>query len=122
MVGGVSYNVTYLWDFVGLTYVVSVGLTTLEILWIRFFTIVVLKRMLPLLDDFFGMFFQLANLAVGAFLAIVSAYSEDSYPRNKGGVGLPRFVPIMSKPKNFKPRYQILQNMSLTFTDRQVNL
>ena len=100
----VSYNIAYIWFYVGMTYVVAIGLTSLEIMLLRFFSIVVFKRMLPLLDDFFAIFFQVANLAVGIFLAIVSGSSEDFYPRVKKSLGLPHFVPIMSKPQNFKPR------------------
>ncbi len=101
---GVSYNVAYAWFYIGITYIISIGLTSLEIMMIQFLSIVVLKRMLPLLDDFFAMFFQVANLVIGFFLAVVSGSSEELYPRIKRSLALPQFVPIMSKPQNFNPR------------------
>ncbi len=103
VVGTVSYHAAYVWFYVGMTYLVAIGLTAFEIMLIRFFSIVIWKRMLPLLDDFFAMFFQCANLAVAAFLAIVSGCSEDFYPMVKITLEIPPFVPIMSKPENFKP-------------------
>ncbi len=42
---------------------------------VRHLSIVVLHRVLPICDDFFGMFLGITNLIVGMFLSVISCYS-----------------------------------------------
>ncbi len=102
--GELSYNDLLALFFIGSTYLVAAGLATLEILWIRFYTIVVKKRMLLVIDDFFAQYFQVTNVTLGGFLAMVGCYSDEWYNGLKRSLRLPQFLPIFSQPKTLMPR------------------
>ncbi len=100
----ITYNAQYVWYFMLLTFLVSATLTGLEIMLIRFWIIMVTKRMLSLMDDFFGWFLQWANVTVGLWMALVGSYSDDAYLSSHRMQGLPPYLPDMSRTHRFQPR------------------
>ncbi len=100
----ITYNAQYFWYFLVLTYLVAISMTGWEIMLIRFWIIVVTKRMLPLMDDFFGWFLQWANVTVGLWMALVGSYSDDAYISSHRMQGLPPYLPVMSRIHKFQPR------------------
>ncbi len=100
----ITYNAQHVWFFLLLTYLVSMNLTGLEIFLIRTWIIVATKRMFPLMDDFFGLFFQSANVIVSLWIAMVGSYSDEAYINSHRMQGLPPYLPVMSRIHRFQPR------------------
>ncbi len=63
-----------------------------EFLLMRFISIVVLKRMLPVLEDFFSIFICASNIAIVSMLSLINCFSYRACMQQSQMAGLPSFL------------------------------
>ncbi len=99
-VSTVAFNV---WWFSASTFLISFALTGVEHIILKYLSVVVFQRLLPIMDDFFARFFLLANLATSSFMGLVNCYSEEYFEIEMRASGLPT---SMNRYHKFQPRYE----------------
>ena len=102
-VSTVGFNV---WWFSASTFLVSFALAGMEHILLKYFSVVVFGRVLPIMDDFFARFFLLANVATSSFMGLVNCYSVEYFEIEMRASGLPT---SMNRYDKFKPRYIYLK-------------
>ena len=93
-----SASVYWFWCFVTNAYTYGIFIPAAEHLLIKYISVVVLKRLPTVQDDFFGLFLFLANQIVSAFLSIVNCCTRGNHRALKRIQGLPmelaEFTPL----------------------------
>ena len=64
----------------------------IEIFVYKYMAIVIAKRVLPIVDDFFGTYFFFANMVIGLVAAIAYNFTQDSYEMQSAFSGYPRVI------------------------------
>ncbi len=85
----VSSKVFWAWCFSLNAYTYMVLLVSTEYLVIKCLAVVVMKRVLPILDDFCALFLFLANLLVVSLLAVMNCYTVGNHQAHMRIQGLP---------------------------------
>ncbi len=98
-VNGFSFCV---WWFAASTFIVSMALQGVEHVLLKFLSVVVYQRFLPIADDFFARFLFLSNLFVSSLIGLVNCYSVEFYEIAMRASGLPT---SMNTYDRFQPRY-----------------
>ena len=68
-----------------------------EYLFIKYLAVVIWKRILPIVDDFFGLFILLANFSISAVLAMIPPMLANISFDHLKFVGL-YYIPLMTLP------------------------
>ncbi len=95
-IGPINSVVQWIWWFTGTTFIAFESLSTIECMIIKYLTIVVYKRMLPILDDFVARCQGLVNITVASFMGLVNCYSEEGFIALNRGGGLPPKMVILT--------------------------
>ncbi len=74
------------------------ALYTVEYFAVKFVSIVVMKQMLPIDDDFFSKFLMVANMSVAFVLSMTLGFSHFSETKHLMLRGLPEFININPSP------------------------
>ncbi len=62
----------------------------------KYITIVITKRVLPIVDDFFATYFFVANMGIGFILTIVYNFTQDAYEVEAALGGWPKYIAMKS--------------------------
>ena len=92
----------WFWYSLSTCYAFACGLTLAEYLLIKYMSTVILKRMLPILDDFFATFLATGNLAFGLVFGFANCYTEEGFLAEMRSAGLP---PTMASYRKYQPKY-----------------
>ena len=101
IIGPVNNYIYWIWCSIQEYHFFGIVLIGIEIYTFKFLTIVVYKKMLPILDDFMAMFLVATNMVVGYFLGIVSLYSQFNHFSETRFVGWPSELADLS-PIDYK--------------------
>ncbi len=91
------------WVFVMNAYTYIELLSAAECLMIKFLSLVVFKRLLPIQDDIFARFLLVANICLSLFLSLVNCYSLENIGAEKRFLGMPTdMVSTIETLRDFK--------------------
>ncbi len=79
----------WIWATILSYFTYSAALCTTEYSIIKFFSIVVKKQVLPLADDFFGLFFWRFNAVISMWMFIISSFTKGFRAKKFKVIGLP---------------------------------